>query len=129
MAANWVASGMSMLPGLAPRPQHHICDKKDHTEEVESASNALFVFVRNCENTKVNVKGKVGKVTLETTKNIELTLDQRVVSGTLEVIKCENVTIRLINEAEVCHQCVYIYIFVFFGLHLYIKSYIYKIVF
>jgi len=98
---SWVASGMSMLPGLSPRPQHHLVNKKDFTEKVESTSNATFVSVRECEKGNIEVTGKVGKISLERSNGLKLSLDNPVVGGVLEVIKCQDVYIRLHQEGEV----------------------------
>jgi Adenylate cyclase associated (CAP) C terminal. len=98
---SWVASGMSMLPGLAPRPQHHIVKRNDFSEQFTSTSNAMFISVRECENAKLEVTGKTGKVSLERSTGVDVTLDNRVVGGVLEVIKCNNVLIKLRGEAEV----------------------------
>ena len=98
---SWVASGMSMLPGLSPRPQNHIVQKKDFTEKVESASNATFVSVRECEQGNIEVTGKTGKISLERSSGLKLSIDNRVVGGVLEVIKCQDVYIRLHQEGEV----------------------------
>ena len=100
---SWAASGMSMMPGLAPRPQHHIVKKKDFNEKVNSTSNAMFISVRECEGGDINVSGKTGKVSLESSKNIRLCLDSRVVGGVLEIIKCDDVCIRLKKEGEVSY--------------------------
>ena len=98
---SWAASGMSMMPGLAPRPQHHIVQKTDFNEKVESSSNAMFISVRECKGGVINVLGKTGKISLEKSKGIKLCLDSRVVGGVLEIIKCEDVYIQLVKDGEV----------------------------
>jgi len=90
-----------MLPGLAPRPQHYILNKKDHNEVVNSTSRSLFVFMKDCTNTQVEVNEKVGKVTLEKCNGVKITVNDRVLGGTLELIRCENIEINYGPNAEI----------------------------
>jgi len=90
-----------MLPGFAPRPQHYILNKQDHNEVVNSTSQSLFVFIKDCTNTQVEVNEKVGKVSLDKCNGVNVTVNDRVVGGTLDLIRCENIVIIYGPNAEI----------------------------
>ena len=100
-APAWAARGMTILPGLAPRPQHHIQNKQSAIETVNSTSKALFVFVKECQDSEIHVLGKIGKITVENGRGLEVFLSDHVVGGTMELIRCENIHIHLGLDAEV----------------------------
>ena len=97
----WAVSGLQMLPGLSPRPQHHICNKTKAVETVNSTSKALFVFTKDCQDTDIHVVDKVGKITAEECKELKIFVSDHVVGGTLELIKCKDTNIIFGPDAEV----------------------------
>ena len=101
MAAQKGRGRSIFLPGMNPRPEKIITDKKDCREEVISESKATFVFVKNCENTEVDVQGKAGKVVCENSKSIVFQINDRLVGGTLELIRSNEVSIKIGDAAEV----------------------------
>lgn len=50
---------------------------------------------------EVEVNGKVGKVTIENGKSLRILVNDHVVSGTLELIRCQNVVLVYGKDAEV----------------------------
>ena len=106
-SSGWAFPGAQALPGLSPRPQHHVVGKKGGKEMIDSTSKALFVFVKNCEDMEVEVNGKVGKVTIENGKSLRILVNDHVVSGTLELIRCQNVNLVYGKDAEVgIYSCI-----------------------
>ena len=99
--ASWAGRAMQMMPGLMPRPQHHCVGKKNGVENILSDKSSLFVFIKDCQDFKININGKVGKVTVENCRNLMVSIFDNVVGGTFEMIRCENVSLKFGINAEV----------------------------
>jgi len=96
MTAPWAASGASLLPGLSPRPQHHIINKSGESETVVSTHMATFVYIKGCKDMEIVVQGKIGKLCIDDCSGIKISLDNRVVGETVELIKCTGLEMTLL---------------------------------
>ena len=90
-----------LLPGMRPRPEIILVDKKDGKETITSENNATFVFLRNCENYELKIEGKAAKIMCENCKSLTVELGRSLVSGTFELLRCRDAFVKLINECEV----------------------------
>lgn len=90
-----------LLPGMRPRPEIILVDKKNGKETVTSKSNSTFIFLRNCENYELKIEGKAAKIMCENCKSVTVELGRSLVSGTFELLRCRDAFIKLINECEV----------------------------
>ena len=97
-----------LLPGMRPRPEIILFDKKDTKESVTSESNATFVFLRNCENYELKIEGKAAKVMCENCKSLTIEIGRSLVSGTFELLRCRDVFVKLVNECEV-RCCLFVF--------------------
>ena len=95
-----------LLPGMRPRPEIILVDKKDRKETIKSESNATFVFLKNCENYEVKIEGKAAKIMCENCKFLTVELGRSLVSGTFELLRCRDAFVKLINECEV--RCLFL---------------------
>ena len=90
-----------MLPGMRPRPEKILVDKKDAKENIKSESNATFIFIKGCENYELSIEGKAAKVMCENCANLTVSMEKPLVSGTMELLRSHDVFIKLLDSCEV----------------------------
>lgn len=87
--------GMQAIFNLSARPQCEIVHKHDQSIDVEPDSLSTRVYVAECTNCQLFLKKKSANVLIENCQDLVLTMSAGLVSGTLEVVKSSNTSIKI----------------------------------
>ncbi|KAG0367905.1 hypothetical protein BGZ54_003034 [Gamsiella multidivaricata] len=73
---------------------HLIKDAKDAAQEVVEVQDRKALYLLNCENCEYTIQGKPIKLSIENCKNVVLRIEGKVLTGTVDIWKSENVSLN-----------------------------------
>ena len=86
---------------VSGRPQDVIEQKMDETIELQPASMNRLVYITKCTKCEMVLKKKAAKILIENCQNVSVTLHVGLVTGSVEVIGSENITINVAEDVAV----------------------------
>ncbi|EDO41572.1 predicted protein [Nematostella vectensis] len=86
---------------LASRPKHTISDRDGESIELTSGVPNAMIFVQNCKNCDFSLNQKAVKVFVDSCKNCVFKIRNSLLSGTMELLRCENMTLNLQEDGKV----------------------------
>ncbi|KAF9164324.1 hypothetical protein BGX21_000871 [Mortierella sp. AD011] len=88
-------SNSATRPNAKENATHLIRDVKDDTQEVQVPDRKALYFL-NCENCEYTVRGKPIKLSIENCKNLVLKVEDKILTGTVDIWKSGNLSLHSI---------------------------------
>eukprot|EP01111_Echinosteliopsis_oligospora_P002677 TRINITY_DN1406_c0_g1_i1.p1 TRINITY_DN1406_c0_g1~~TRINITY_DN1406_c0_g1_i1.p1 ORF type:complete len:251 (-),score=71.67 TRINITY_DN1406_c0_g1_i1:72-752(-) len=80
------------------RPVHEIKNANAQQINCIDVRPNQLIYVQDCSNSSISIPRTVTKVIIEKCKSCTLTVSTKFMSGTLEIINCEDLTVKILEE-------------------------------
>ncbi|KAF8976706.1 hypothetical protein BGZ46_008043 [Entomortierella lignicola] len=85
-------SNSATRPNAKENATHLIRDAKDDTQVIQ-VPDRKALYIMNCENCEYTIKDKPVKLSIENCKNLVLKVEGKILTGTVDIWKCENISL------------------------------------
>lgn len=86
---------------VAQRQKHSITDRNGEKLKLEAPTPSTLVYVQNCKDCECELERKAMKMIVEGCKDCVFNINTTLITGMIEVLNCENVTLNMQENGAV----------------------------